>query len=41
MFAIAGYGLVVSVPDYRAGEELTAPLVYVGVAVIREIVLDV
>jgi outer membrane lipoprotein SlyB len=41
VFALAGYGLVASVRDYRAGEELTAPLVYMGVAVVGAVVLDV
>ena len=41
VFGLAGYGLVASVRDYRAGEEPTAPLVYMGVAVIGTIVLEV
>ena len=41
VFAMAGYGLVATVRDYRAGEELTAPLVYMGVAVIGTVALDV
>lgn len=40
VFAMAGYGLVASVRDYRAGAELTAPLVYVGVAVVGAVGLD-
>jgi membrane associated rhomboid family serine protease len=41
VFAMAGYGLVASVRDYRVGNELTAPLVYMGVAVIGAVGLDV
>jgi membrane associated rhomboid family serine protease len=40
VFAMAGYGLAATVRDYRAGEELTAPLVYMGVAVVGAVVLD-
>jgi membrane associated rhomboid family serine protease len=41
VFAMAGCGLVASVRDYRVGDELTAPLVYMGVAVIGAVGLDV
>jgi hypothetical protein len=37
---MAGYGLAATVRDYRAGEELTAPLVYMGVAVVGAVGLD-
>jgi membrane associated rhomboid family serine protease len=40
VFVMAGYGLVATVRDYRAGEELTASLVYMGVAVIGAVRLD-
>jgi membrane associated rhomboid family serine protease len=40
VFAMAGYGLVATVRDYRASAELTAPLVYMGVAVVGAVGLD-
>jgi membrane associated rhomboid family serine protease len=40
VFAMAGCGLAATVRDYRAGEELTAPLVYMGVAVVGAVGLD-
>jgi membrane associated rhomboid family serine protease len=41
VFAMAGYGLVASVGDYRAGEEVSVPLAFMGVVVIVAVVLDV